>query len=116
MRDSRASLARSRIAQSRGFCRYRRLQATGFRVDDRACTTAGPLTGMRGADLSKLSTTGILARGERAHPGFFWLGAAAVTVGVGLHLPMYIESASMNFHLAGMPVDAEMLIGMALIV
>jgi putative MFS transporter len=59
---------------------------------------------------------GIFARGERAHPGFFWLGALAVTVGVGLHLPMYVRSASMNFHVAGMPVDATMLTGMALII
>ena len=59
--------------------------------------------------------TGILARGERAHPGFFWLGALAVTAGVGLHLPMYLDSAAMNFHLAGMPVDSAMLMGMALI-
>jgi MFS transporter, putative metabolite:H+ symporter len=58
---------------------------------------------------------GIFTRGERAHPGFFWLGALAVTIGVGLHLPMYIRSAAMNFHVAGMPVDATMLIGMAFI-
>jgi putative MFS transporter len=60
--------------------------------------------------------TGIFARGERAHPAFFWLGALSVTLGVGLHLPMYIKAAAMNFHVAGMPVDATMLIGMALIV
>src|ERR1700751_5313109 len=59
--------------------------------------------------------TGLLTRAERAHPGFFWLGALAVTSGVALHLPMYIRSAAMNFHIAGMPVDAPMLIGMALI-
>src|SRR5579862_5979138 len=58
---------------------------------------------------------GILSAGERAHPGFFWGGAAAVTAGVLLHLPMYIRSAAMNFHVAGMPVDNEMLAGMALI-
>ncbi len=59
--------------------------------------------------------SGILARGERAHPWYFWSGAAAVTAGVGLHLPMYIRSASMNFHVAGMPMDWEMYIGMFLI-
>lgn len=36
-------------------------------------------------------------------------------IGVVLHLPMYIKSAAMNFHLAGMPVDNEMLLGMVLI-
>ena len=59
--------------------------------------------------------TGILARGERAHPWYFWSGAAAVTAGVVLHLPMYIRSASMNFHVAGMPMDWEMYAGMLLI-
>jgi MFS transporter, putative metabolite:H+ symporter len=60
-------------------------------------------------------TTGIFTRGARAHPWFFWLGAAAVAGGVLLHLPMYIRSASMHFHVAGMPMDAEMYVGMALI-
>ena len=59
---------------------------------------------------------GILSRSDRAHPLFFWLGAVSVTAGVVLHLPMYLRSASMNFHLAGMPFDAEMFFGMALIV
>jgi putative MFS transporter len=54
--------------------------------------------------------------GDRAHPAYFWLGAATVTVGVGLHLPMFVEAQRMNFHLAGMPVDWRMLLGMALIV
>jgi MFS transporter, putative metabolite:H+ symporter len=53
---------------------------------------------------------------DRAHPAYFWLGAAMVTVGVGLHLPMFVEAQRMNFHLAGMPVDWRMLLGMALIV
>ncbi len=52
---------------------------------------------------------------DRAHPAFFWLGVAAVTLGVAFHLPMFIAAAPMNFHLAGMPVDWRMLIGMALI-
>ena len=60
--------------------------------------------------------TGIFSRGERAHPSFFWLGAVAVSAGVVLHLPMYIRAAAMNFHLAGMPFDPEMFIGMVLIV
>jgi putative MFS transporter len=58
----------------------------------------------------------VLSRDARAHPTLFWIGAFAVTVGVLLHLPMYVRSAAMNFHVAGMPVDWEMLLGMALIV
>jgi MFS transporter, putative metabolite:H+ symporter len=56
-----------------------------------------------------------LARGKHAHSLAFWLGAIAVSAGVALHIPMYVRSASMNFHLAGMPFDAEMLFGMMLI-
>ena len=52
---------------------------------------------------------------DRAHPALFWLGVAAVTLGVAFHLPMFVAAAPMNFHLAGMPVDWRMLFGMALI-
>jgi putative MFS transporter len=46
----------------------------------------------------------------------FWLGCAAVATGVLLHLPMFIESADMGYHLAGMAMDPGMIVGMALIV
>lgn len=49
------------------------------------------------------------------HPMAFWFGVAAVTAGVLLHLPMYVASAGMHYHMAGMPMDASMKIGMALI-
>lgn len=49
------------------------------------------------------------------NPVAFWIGAAAVTVGVVLHLPMYFASRSMAFRMAGMPLDTAMLVGMALI-
>jgi putative MFS transporter len=39
-----------------------------------------------------------------------------VSVGVVLHLPMFWMSRTHGFFLAGMPMDAEMLLGMALIV
>lgn len=60
--------------------------------------------------------TGVPALADRAHPAYFWLGSAAVTAGVALHLPMFFEAAAMNFQLAGMPVDWHMMIGMSLIV
>ena len=50
------------------------------------------------------------------HPAAFWLGVAAVTVGVVLHLPMYIESSGMHYHMAGMPMDVSMKIGMLIII
>jgi putative MFS transporter len=53
--------------------------------------------------------------GDRAHPAVFWLGSAAITAGLAFHLPMFIDAASMNYHLAGMPVDWRMFLGMALI-
>ena len=49
------------------------------------------------------------------HPVAFWLGCIVVAAGVCLHLPMYVMAAPMHFHLAGMPMDPEMLLGMVLI-
>lgn len=49
------------------------------------------------------------------HPWAFWLGCVAVAAGVCLHLPMYVMAAPMHFHLAGMPMDVSMEIGMLLI-
>jgi putative MFS transporter len=46
----------------------------------------------------------------------FWIGCAAVTAGVLLHLPMFLMAKDMGYVLAGMPMDAGMLWGMALIV
>lgn len=46
----------------------------------------------------------------------FALGCIAVTFGVVAHLPMFAMARSMNYHLAGMPMDSTMLVGMALIV
>jgi MFS transporter, putative metabolite:H+ symporter len=46
----------------------------------------------------------------------FWAGTVACTVGVLLHLPMYIESRSDGYRMVGMQPDPAMLIGMALIV
>ena len=60
-------------------------------------------------------------RGDRSstmygHRGVFWAGVVAVTAGVTLHLPMYVEARDMGYHLAGMPVDSPMAIGMVLII
>jgi putative MFS transporter len=46
----------------------------------------------------------------------FWLGCAAVTAGVLLHLPMFLMGRHNHYVLAGMPMDAGMLAGMAAIV
>jgi putative MFS transporter len=50
------------------------------------------------------------------HAGAFWFGAMATTVGVVLHLPMYIGARDMGYRLVGMPVDTPMMIGMFLII
>ena len=50
-----------------------------------------------------------------AHPTAFWSGAAAVTLGVVLHLPMYFGAADQGYRLEGMPVDRWMWLGMVLI-
>lgn len=49
-------------------------------------------------------------------PGAFWAGSVAITMGVALHLPMYVGARDMGYHLAGMPMDGTMVVGMALIV
>jgi putative MFS transporter len=49
------------------------------------------------------------------HPGAFWFGAAAITVGVVFHLPMFLGAAEMDYMLVGTEVDGPMLAGMALI-
>lgn len=51
--------------------------------------------------------------GERA--AWFWLGCAAISAGVLLHLPMLAMAHRMGNHLVGMPVDWQMIVGMGLI-
>ncbi len=51
-----------------------------------------------------------------AHRRAFWSGIAAVSIGVVLHLPMYVGAGDMGYRLAGMPMDPSMKLGMALIV
>lgn len=52
----------------------------------------------------------------RRRLGAFWIGTALVTLGVVLHLPMYIQARDMHYHMAGMRMDAGMITGMVLIV
>src|SRR5437879_6924051 len=52
---------------------------------------------------------------ERRSSLFFAAGCALVTVGVLLHLPMYMMGKDMGFVLSGMPMDPKMYVGMALI-
>lgn len=49
------------------------------------------------------------------HALAFWTGAALTAAGVALQLPMYFMARGMHYRLAGMPVTAEMLIGMGMI-
>ena len=53
---------------------------------------------------------------ERRNALAFWCGCAIVTVGVMLHIPMYAMGADKGYVLSGMPIDADMYWGMALIV
>lgn len=49
------------------------------------------------------------------HPVAFWLGCLAIVFGVTSHMPMFMHSASMGYHMAGMPMSTTMLVGMAMI-
>src|SRR5580765_775031 len=53
---------------------------------------------------------------DRSNLWIFGAGAAAVTLGVVLHLPMFWMGRMDHFRLAGMAMDGGMLAGMALIV
>ena len=46
----------------------------------------------------------------------FCLGCLATTMGVVLHLPMFLMAREMNYQLAGMPMDEGMVFGMVLII
>jgi putative MFS transporter len=60
------------------------------------------------------TATRVLA--DRRHLWAFVAGCVAVTIGVVLHLPMFWMGRDNGFRLADMPMDAEMLWGMVLIV
>ena len=51
---------------------------------------------------------------DRRSAPAFWLGSAFVVMGVLLHLPMFLMARAMHYRLAGMPMGAGMLWGMAL--
>jgi MFS transporter, putative metabolite:H+ symporter len=53
---------------------------------------------------------------SRAKNFAFWAGSAMVAAGVVLHLPMFWMGRTMQFRLAGMPMDTGMLAGMGLII
>lgn len=50
------------------------------------------------------------------HPVAFWVGTVAVAAGVLAHLPDFLQSSSMGFHMGDMPMTGLMLWGMALII
>jgi putative MFS transporter len=52
----------------------------------------------------------------RSRRVLFQAGVVAVTIGVALHLPMYVEGRDMGYRLAGMPIDTPMIVGMFLII
>lgn len=53
---------------------------------------------------------------SRGHFWAFWIGCLAVTVGVLLHIPMFLMGRYTHWKLAGMPMGKPMLFGMFLIV
>src|SRR4051812_42742728 len=49
------------------------------------------------------------------HPLAFWCGTLAIVAGVLAHIPMFVCASHMGYRMAGMQMDAMMLLGMALI-
>ena len=58
----------------------------------------------------------IFVAGERRNALAFWLGTVTVSAGVLLHLPMFLMARDFGYRMAGMPMDAGMMWGMALII
>ncbi len=46
----------------------------------------------------------------------FWVGFLAVSIGVALQLPMYIDASNMGYRLVGMHMSTSMYMGMALVI
>ncbi len=61
-------------------------------------------------------TDAVLSSSTRNSLFAFWLGAAAVTIGVMTHIPMFLDAAPNGFHMAGMEMCPQMIWGMAAIV
>ena len=57
-----------------------------------------------------------IALRDRRGPWIFALGVIAVTIGVVLHIPMFLMGRGMGYRLYGMPMGADMYVGMALII
>lgn len=53
---------------------------------------------------------------DPVHALAFWAGCVSVTIGVLLHIPMFLMGRAVHYRLAGMPMDTSMLIGMGLII
>ena len=55
----------------------------------------------------------VIVKGRAA---IFWAGCVGISLGVALHLPMYVDSLTRGHRMADMPMDLGMMVGMALIV
>jgi putative MFS transporter len=52
----------------------------------------------------------------RPGQAMFWAGSLCIMAGVGMHIPMFLDCASMGYRMVGMSVDPMMMAGMGLIV
>jgi putative MFS transporter len=57
-----------------------------------------------------------IALRDRRGPLAFAVGVIAVTIGVVMHIPMFLMGREMGYRLYGMPMGPDMYVGMALIV
>lgn len=60
---------------------------------------------------TKLSRAGV----GIPRPLLFWVGFAAISIGVGVHVPMFLDAKDMDYMLTGMGFDTEMVVAMAAI-
>src|SRR5258708_32487907 len=93
-------------------------KATVLRIGDRNDYAAAPFWQYGANECAEDGTMsgGVFLFADRRSSLAFWIGSAVVSIGVVLHLPMFWMARHSGFILAGMPMDAGMLLGMGLII
>ena len=60
--------------------------------------------------MTSVRMNGTSVQPSLGYRGLFSAGVVAVTIGVVLHLPVYVEARDMGYRLVGMPIDWTMAI------
>src|SRR3954468_13223368 len=81
----------------------------------RNCGRSAPI--WSGSATADLVTRGLATTlSDRQALWAFVLGCVAVTIGVAMHIPMFLMGRTMHYRLAGMAMGWDMVLGMGLII